>query len=214
MNVCSPEVVLPEPVREIKDRSSIDFTQSASSNLQTYEASEVTSAPRIGEPMPELCVEDFLELDDLMGPEPKIYDVEKTVEKVQFDEFAGVLEFDQFHDASMFPNCMAPNGSVEDNLVNHENYLHEAPSMLNQVDLRGQPYSVADQVVHQFQDNPIVNQVNLHYQSNMVVNTSQPEQFLEADDLSSQMWMLDEMSNGFNSAQPDLHMPVSANPGT
>nr|UBT01608.1 NAC transcription factor 03 [Litchi chinensis] len=217
VNLSSREVILPEPVREFKDRSSFDFSRSASSNLQPYEASEVTSSPRNGEQVLELYEEDFLEMDDLIGPEPKIASVEKPVEKVQFDEFDGLHEFDLLQDASMFLNDMGSIDSVlGNNTVNQVDYHQQAPSVVNQVDLPLQPNSVVNHVDYQLQHNAIVSQVDHQYQPNLVgnplVDYHLQLQSLGADHTSSQMWMLDEISSGLNTAQSDqqfLYSPTS-----
>ncbi|XP_051126453.1 NAC domain-containing protein 17-like [Andrographis paniculata] len=80
----------------------IDFTQSGMTQLQFKEASEVHSAP-ISNVQDHLFIEeDFLEMDDLIGPDPTTQVPDKPMDKLQFDEFGGFSEFDQFEDPSFF----------------------------------------------------------------------------------------------------------------
>ncbi|KAK0576756.1 hypothetical protein LWI29_022867 [Acer saccharum] len=211
VNLSSREVISPEPVREFNEKFSSHFTQSASSTLQPYEASEVTSAPRKCEQVLQLCEDDFLEMDDLIGPEPTISPDEKPAEKAQFYEFDGLNEFD-FHDAAMFLDDL---GSIDqettvisamgNNMLNQVDYL-QANSMVTLADHYLQPNSVVNHVDYQLQSNSIVNQVDHHYQPNLVLNPVayhlQP-QSLGADYTGNQMWMHEQINNGFNPAQSD-----------
>ncbi|TXG53205.1 hypothetical protein EZV62_022374 [Acer yangbiense] len=211
VNLSSREVISPEPVREFNEKFGFDFTQSASSNLQPYEASEVTSAPRKCEQVLQLCEDDFLEMDDLIGPEPTISPDEKPAEKAQFYEFDGLNEFD-FHDAAMFLDDL---GSIDqeatvisamgNNMLNQVDYL-QANSMVNLVDHYLQPNSVVNHVGYQLQSNSMVNQVDHQYQPNLVLNPVayhlQP-QSLGADYTGNQMWMHEQINNDFNPAQSD-----------
>ncbi|KAL5846088.1 hypothetical protein ACOSQ3_009612 [Xanthoceras sorbifolium] len=212
VNLSSREVIFPEPVREFNERSSFDFTQSASSNVQLYEASEVSSAPRNGEQVLQLCEEDFLEMDDLIGPEPTISPVEKPAEKVQFDEFDGLNELDLFQDVAMFFHDMGSNeqdtviSALGNNMLNQVDCHLQAHSMVNQVDYQLQPNSVVTHVDYQLQPNSVVNQVDHQYQPNLVVNPVDYDlqlQSLGADCTGSQMWMHNQISNGFDPAQSD-----------
>lgn len=91
---------------------SFDLTQTATSHLLLHETSEVTSAPNIHRHEPhdteEDFLEDFLEMDDLTGPEPTIQPVDNPVETVQFDEFDGLCELDLYQDAAMFIQDVGP----------------------------------------------------------------------------------------------------------
>ncbi|KAA8537983.1 hypothetical protein F0562_027437 [Nyssa sinensis] len=92
-------------------QASFDLTQSATSKLQVYEAPEVTSALNIYEQEPlvaEDFLEDFLEMDDLSGPEPIVQNIENPVERLQFDNIEGLSEFDLYHDAAMFLHDIVP----------------------------------------------------------------------------------------------------------
>ncbi|KAM7507962.1 hypothetical protein LguiA_018415 [Lonicera macranthoides] len=83
-------------------QGSIDLTQSTGSHLQLYEGPEVTSAPNIYGQEPLVVEEDFLEMDDLIGPEPTVQNCEKPVESFQLDELDGSSEFDQYYDVDAF----------------------------------------------------------------------------------------------------------------
>ncbi|XP_028089428.1 NAC domain-containing protein 17-like isoform X1 [Camellia sinensis] len=84
-----------------------DLTQTATSHLLLHETSEVTSAPNIHRHEPhdteEDFQDDFLEMDDLTGPEPTIQPV-----AVQFDELDGLCELDLYQDAVMFIRDACP----------------------------------------------------------------------------------------------------------
>lgn len=111
---------------------SFDFTQSATSILQFNETPEITSAPDTCEQNCHLGEEDFLEMDDLIGPEPTPSNVMQPTENLQFDELDGLSDFDLYHDAAMFLRDMGPidqgTGSnpylnnFENEMVNHLDY--------------------------------------------------------------------------------------------
>ncbi|XP_055809877.1 NAC domain-containing protein 17-like isoform X2 [Solanum dulcamara] len=108
-------------------KESFDLTQSGTSQLQLHEAPEVTSAPVIYEQqlhvVEEDFLEDYLEIDDLLGPEPgtQNFDIPElgknfdeagpsgqnfdkpavNFEDLQFDYLDGLTEFDLYHDAPL-----------------------------------------------------------------------------------------------------------------
>lgn len=89
----------------------IGLTQSATSQLQLNDTSEVTSASNIGEPERNHVIEeDYLEMDDLFGPEPTLQNVEKPIEKSLLDDIDGLSELELFHDAAMFMRDVGPLG--------------------------------------------------------------------------------------------------------
>lgn len=114
-------------------QATIDPSQSDVSQLQLDEAPEVGDALGIQEQevyiLPE---EDFLEMDDLLGPELTNTDVEKSLDNFQLDEVDGLAEFDFYHDAAMFLNDIGPDdrstisyqydNSFEQNVVNQYGY--------------------------------------------------------------------------------------------
>ena len=83
-------------------QGSFDLTQSTGSHLQLYEGPEVTSVPNIYGQEPLVVEEDFLEMDDLLGPEPTVQNFQKPVESFQLDELDGSSEFDQYYDVDAF----------------------------------------------------------------------------------------------------------------
>ncbi|PRQ24530.1 putative transcription factor NAM family [Rosa chinensis] len=112
-----------------------DFTQSATSQMQLYEASEA-SASDVHQPepfTPILREEDFLEMDDLLGPEPTISNTGNSGGNLQFDELDG---FDMFHDAAMFFNDMGP---IEQGTVSHQFMNSMEGNIVNQFDYQIQP---------------------------------------------------------------------------
>lgn len=95
----------------------IGLTQSATSQLQLNDTSEVTSASNIGEPERNHVIEeDYLEMDDLFGPEPTLQG-EKPIEKLLLDDIDGLSELELFHDAAMFIRDVGPldEGIVSNN---------------------------------------------------------------------------------------------------
>ncbi|CAN4116390.1 unnamed protein product [Withania somnifera] len=109
-------------------RASFDLTQSGTSQLHLHEAPEVLSAPVNPEKpvyaVEEDFLEDFLEMDDLLVPEPSLQNFEDpdlcipnfdhqipngqvfdkpagNMETLQFDDFDGLTEFDLYHDAPL-----------------------------------------------------------------------------------------------------------------
>ncbi|KAB2092987.1 hypothetical protein ERO13_A02G061700v2 [Gossypium hirsutum] len=151
-------VLFPEQLTVLHGQARFEFSESPISQLLLQEAPEVTTvADHLGQ-VPQLCEEDFLEIDDLLGPEPLISNIEKPVENKQFNELDGLSEFDLYHDAAMFLQDMGSldQGTVPflyDNMINQwqnqananmmEQHLQpqlnaSGGNMLNQVDYHGQ----------------------------------------------------------------------------
>ncbi|XP_021603417.1 NAC domain-containing protein 17 isoform X2 [Manihot esculenta] len=138
------EVIFPESISlspETVQRDSLDFNQSAISTFQSLEVPEPTSGPHSSEGALQLCEDNFLELDDLIGPEPTLLNNEKTANNLSFDDFDGLSEFDLYHDAELFLNEMGPVSHV--NEVGLQLQFH---SMANQVDYQLQPHSAVNDV--------------------------------------------------------------------
>ncbi|OIW06573.1 hypothetical protein TanjilG_03967 [Lupinus angustifolius] len=101
---------------------SFDFNQSVvTSHLHVSEAPEVTSTPNIQIEEFHFCEEDFLEINDLIGSEPTLSNVENPFESLQFED--GLSEYDLFQDAEMF---LPELGSITQATVSHAsmNSLH------------------------------------------------------------------------------------------
>ncbi|OMP06341.1 No apical meristem (NAM) protein [Corchorus capsularis] len=159
----SPRNVLcPEPVRVFKDQASFELSQSPTSKLLSPEAPDVTSVADHFEQLPHVSEEDFLEIDDLIGPEPLTYGIEKPAENLPFNELDGLSEYDLFHDASMFLQDMGP--------IDQESVLFShADNMMDQVNYQWEQQSnrsLLDQQLH-FQSNVNVMGQQLQPQSNI-----------------------------------------------
>ncbi|BFG40958.1 hypothetical protein CerSpe_272320 [Prunus speciosa] len=166
VDLYSREVVCPEPNtmfnpsdHQCNLQASFDFTQSDTSQIQLYEASEVTtSAPEIHEQGPPILrEEDFLEMDDLLGPEPTISNIENPVVNLQFEGIDGLSEFDLYHDAAMFFHDMGP---FDQGTVSHQQYMNSlGNNIVGQFEYQVQPIPPAvNQVNHQL--NPESTQMN------------------------------------------------------
>ncbi|CAK9174181.1 unnamed protein product [Ilex paraguariensis] len=115
VNLTDQSVVLPPDSQQNNLQANLDLIQSAT--FQSYEAPEVTSVPVIHAQEPCLAeedfLEDFLEMDDLMGPEPTVQNVNNPLENLQFDYFDGLSAFDLYHDAAMFLHEMGVGDPVQ-----------------------------------------------------------------------------------------------------
>ncbi|KAJ6352520.1 hypothetical protein OIU76_001702 [Salix suchowensis] len=81
--------------------TSFNFNQSATSTLQLHEAPEVTSSPNCEEAL-RLNEEDFLEIDDLIGPEPSFFSTEQPAENFEPNLVANQVDYElqpQFFDS-------------------------------------------------------------------------------------------------------------------
>ncbi|XP_065881184.1 NAC domain-containing protein 17-like [Euphorbia lathyris] len=150
------------------EKVSLDFYQSATSKMQLHDAAEVTSAPNsIRAPL--ICEDDFLEIDDLIGPEPTFSNPEKPVKDLGLDDFDGLTEFDLYHDADFFWNDMGPVGQETVSHVSSVGSELQSHSLSNQVDYQLQPHSNLNQVDCQLQSHSAVN--GMHYlQPHLTVN--------------------------------------------
>lgn len=211
VNASSREVMFSKPISVCNEQASFDFTQSATSNLQLYDTSEVTSAPKNCEQVLQICEEDFLEMDDLIGPQPTVSTPE--VENLQFNEFGGLGELDLFHDVALFLHDLEPIDQEEntdalgDNLVNQVDHQFQPQSVVNQVNHQLQSNSIVNQMNHQLEPNSMGNQTGHQLQPNLAV--SQVDYLLQphslgAEDISSQQWMHDLCAEDISS-QPWMH---------
>ena len=114
-------------------QATFELSESNVSQLQVHEAPEVAVAPSIHEQeVYVLPQEDFIEMDDLFGPEPTKTDVEKPLDNFQLEGVDGLTEFDLYYDADMFLNHIGPDhqstisnqyvNSLEQNVVNQYEY--------------------------------------------------------------------------------------------
>lgn len=96
--------------------ASFDFTGSGISQLQSFEG-EVSSAPKYCEEE-----EDFLEINDLTGPEPTPVANVSPLGDVLPSELDGLSEFDLFHDANMFLRDLGP--IIPETVLDPDTYLN------------------------------------------------------------------------------------------
>jgi hypothetical protein len=161
--------------------TSFNFNQSATSTLQLHEASEVTSAPQLNE-------EDFLEIDDLIGPEPSFYNTEQPAKNLQFDDFDGFSEFDLYNDAAMLLRGMGP---VDQEAVSCSYVSSYGCDMVNQASYQLQPNSITNPVDYQLQPNLVANQVDYELQP----------QFFDAEQMNNQLWVHDHQNNALATSE-------------
>uniref|UniRef100_A0A5B7AW54 NAC domain-containing protein n=1 Tax=Davidia involucrata TaxID=16924 RepID=A0A5B7AW54_DAVIN len=199
-NLPEQSIVLHPSSQQYDVQASFDLTQSATSKLQSYEVPEVTSAPNICEQQPHVPEEDFLndfiEMDDLIGPEPTIQNIGNPVENLQFEEIDGLSEFDLYHDAAMFLCDMGP---VD-------------PSSVSRPCLDNLENEVVNPVSHSYLnnlENGAVNQVSHLYLNNLgndmgsLLDCQLQPCSNDANWNSSQLWMHDQESSVFATAESD-----------
>ncbi|KAF9687028.1 hypothetical protein SADUNF_Sadunf02G0051200 [Salix dunnii] len=190
--VCEPVGELTTSDQHCNKHTNFNFDQSDTSTLQLHEAPEVTSATNY-EQAPQLNEGDFLEINDLIDPEPSFSNAEQPVENLQFDDFDGLSEFDLFHDAAMFLRDLGP---VDQEAVSHS-YMHPyGCDMVNQVGYQSQPDSFINAVDNHLQrSNLVANQVDCDLQP----------QFFDAEQMNSHLWMHDHGQRSNMSAASESH---------
>ncbi|XVE60860.1 hypothetical protein DITRI_Ditri05aG0160800 [Diplodiscus trichospermus] len=115
---------------------------------ELQEVSEVTSVTDHFEDISQLYEENFLEINNLIGPKPFSSNIEKSVENGQFNGLDGLSEFDLYHDVAMFLLDIRPidQGTVPfpyDNMINQTLQLQlnaSGDNMLNQVGCQSQSH--------------------------------------------------------------------------
>nr|KJB28928.1 hypothetical protein B456_005G076200 [Gossypium raimondii] len=183
-------VLFPEQLTVLHGQASFEFPESPISQLLLQEAPEVTPVTDHLDQVPQLCEEDFLEIDDLLGPEPLISNIEKPVENKQFNELDGLSEFDLYHDAAMFLQDM---GSIDQGTV---------------------PF-LYDNMINQWQNQANANMMEQHLQPqlnasggnmlNQMVDYHGQNQQLQMDQINGALWTHDQ--NG------DVFIPSGSNLG-
>ncbi|KAJ6306760.1 hypothetical protein OIU78_021970 [Salix suchowensis] len=169
--------------------TSFNFNQSATSTLQLHEAPEVTSSPNCEEAL-RLNEEDFLEIDDLIGPEPSFFSTEQPAENFKFDDFDGLSELDVYDDAAMFFHGMGP---VDQEAVSCSYVNSYACDVINQASYQLQPNTITNLVDYHLQPNLVANQVDYELQP----------QFFDSEQMNSQLWVHDNQNNA--SATSESH---------
>ncbi|KAB2092985.1 hypothetical protein ES319_A02G067100v1 [Gossypium barbadense] len=168
-------VLFPEQLTVLHGQARFEFSESPISQLLLQEAPEVTTvADHLGQ-VPQLCEEDFLEIDDLLGPEPLISNIEKPVENKQFNELDGLSEFDLYHDAAMFLQDM---GSLDQGTV---------------------PF-LYDNMINQWQNQANANMMEQHLQPQLNAsggNMLNQNQQLQMDQINGALWTHDQSGDAF-----------------
>ncbi|KAK6938224.1 NAC domain [Dillenia turbinata] len=104
-------------------------TQSDISQLRSCDKFEVTSAPNFYH-QPNVSEDDFLEMDDLLGPEPTKPFSEAAANNLPFEDLDGLSELDFFQDVDSFFQDMGTidQGPVTDPLVQNETANYQLQS--------------------------------------------------------------------------------------
>ncbi|KDP36516.1 hypothetical protein JCGZ_08899 [Jatropha curcas] len=142
----SREIIFSEQLTVSPAQGSLDVMQSVTSTLQSPEAPEVISIPDKSGPATQFCEDDFLEMDDLIGPGPTLSNTEKPVENLGFDGFDGLSEFDLYHDVALFFHEMEPVRQETDSHVNEAGFQLQHDTVANQVNYQLQPHSGVNDV--------------------------------------------------------------------
>ncbi|MBA0585467.1 NAC domain-containing protein 17 isoform X2 [Gossypium raimondii] len=206
-------VLFPEQLTVLHGQASFEFPESPISQLLLQEAPEVTPVTDHLDQVPQLCEEDFLEIDDLLGPEPLISNIEKPVENKQFNELDGLSEFDLYHDAAMFLQDMGSidQGTVPflyDNMINQ--WQNQANANMMEQHLQPQLNASGGNMLNQmvYQSGPNINsmdqQLVLHSSVDQVDYHGQNQQ-LQMDQINGALWTHDQ--NG------DVFIPSGSNLG-
>ncbi|CAL1410014.1 unnamed protein product [Linum trigynum] len=136
------------------NQASFDFERSDLSRLEQHETPEVTSAVNNPERLLLLSEGDFLEMDDLLGPEPTESNPENPLPAVSshvgepaenslFDGLDGLSSLELYHDAAMFLRDMGPldqdtmSQSQGNNVVDEMGYQYQH-SAVNQSNCEAQ----------------------------------------------------------------------------
>ncbi|CAI0396243.1 unnamed protein product [Linum tenue] len=140
--------------QQYENHSGLDFEWSDISKLEQHETPEVTSAANNPEQLLLLSEGDFLEMDDLLGPEPSESNsgnplpavgsnVEEPAENLLFNGLDGLSSLELYHDAAMFLRDMGPLGqdtmsqSRGGNVVDEVGYQYQH-SAVNQINYEAQ----------------------------------------------------------------------------
>ncbi|KAK4387785.1 NAC domain-containing protein 17 [Sesamum angolense] len=173
---------------------SFDLTKSGTTQLQLREAPEVSSAPIINVQDPldteEDFLEDFLEMDDLVGPDPTTQNPDKPsydLERLQFDGFDALNEFDLYQDASSF---LCEAGPVDSGQIS-------------------QPY------MNNF-DNGVINPVSSLYLNHLEDATAThllQQQFNHSDGINYQLWADDQSCSAITATEANQGFITSSSSG-
>lgn len=201
--------ILPTKDHQCEKEFSLDFNQSATSKMRLQDGAEVTSVPNnIGAPL--ICEDDFLEIDDLMGPEPSFANPDKPVQDLGFDDFDGLTGFDLYHDADLFWNDMGPVGQESVSHVSSVGSELQSHLSSNQVDCQLQPHSNFNQVNCQLQPQSAINGAD-YLQPHLTVNNMD---YLQSSTFGAdQLWGPYQRSDAFAGAESLQETLTEASPG-
>ncbi|OIT31623.1 PREDICTED: NAC domain-containing protein 17-like [Nicotiana attenuata] len=201
VNFPNHSAVIAPSCQQYHVKESFDLTQSGTSQLQLHEAPEVTSAPVSREQqrhvVEEDFLEDYLEMNDLLGPDPSIQNFDNPE--------LGVKNFDEAGPSGQ--NFDKPAGSFEDLQFDYLDGLtefdlyHDAPLLLD--DIRT---TDVGQITEPYMNNFVngaVNPVSTTYLStfqNEMVNR-QPMYLDNGEQISNQLWTHDQRFNIYNPSE-------------
>ncbi|KAF8377227.1 hypothetical protein HHK36_030601 [Tetracentron sinense] len=126
-----PCIVFPPSMQQFDVQARFEVTQLATSYLQSYEAPEVTSAHTISEREASGNQDDFLEINDLISPEPSFSNMGNPGENLQFEEINGLDGPDLYFDAAMFLRDMGPIDQGTDSQSYFDTLGNEMASQLD-----------------------------------------------------------------------------------
>ncbi|KAK4348722.1 hypothetical protein RND71_031477 [Anisodus tanguticus] len=185
--------------QQYNGRASFDLTQSGSSQLHLHEVPVVSSAPVNSEKPVHAVEEDFLEMDDLLVPEPSVQNFDNQTpngqvfdepagnpETLQFDDFNGLTEFDLYHDAPL----LLDNVGIPMVGQTAEPYMNNF--------LNGIAYPASTTYTRAFQNDTMSNQqMRLNHENQ----------------INNQLWAHDERFNVFNPIEGDQSVVHQASSG-
>ncbi|KAG9135001.1 hypothetical protein Leryth_023086 [Lithospermum erythrorhizon] len=144
VNNCSREVIAVEQINMPQTlchnydvQASFDLTQSGTSQLHFNEAPEITSGPNAADGLQlqvieEDFLEDFLEMDDLVGAQSTAQDFDHGNRmNFQLDEFDGLSELDLFQEAGLFLNesCFDDQAHISQSLIAESERNPDEPNL-------------------------------------------------------------------------------------
>ncbi|XP_043693713.1 NAC domain-containing protein 17-like [Telopea speciosissima] len=116
-----PRLVLHPGGQHSVAQASFEVTLSATSNMYSCDAPKVTSAPNISEHNHYAVEEDFLEINDLLDPEPSFPEMGNAGENLHLQEMIGWDEPDLHFDAVMFLKDLG-HGTLQVDMASQLNY--------------------------------------------------------------------------------------------